>query len=260
MNPFETLLLARNPEGIATLTLDRPEKHHAMSARMIAELTEAAKELAADPNVRAVVLAASGPSFCAGADLAWMRAQAAADRAGKIAEASRLSAMLAALDALPKPLIARVQGNVYGGGLGLLAVSDIAVGAEGIRLALTETRLGLIPATIGPFLFRRMGQGMVRQVFFAGNGFGTDFALRAGLLHEACPADELDARIARLTDAVLKTAPGAVAAAKALCHTLGGDPAADLRASIEALADRWESAEAQQRIAAFLGRQPQAPV
>ena len=250
---LETIRVAADADGIATVTLDRPDKHHAMNARMIAELTEAAASLAADATVRAVVLAASGPSFCAGGELEWMRAQQAADRAGKIAEAGRLSAMLAALDAMPKPLIARVQGNVYGGGLGLVAVSDLAVAADGIKFALTETRLGLIPATIGPFVVRRMGAGMARQVFFSGISFGPDLALRSGLLHEVCAPDALDARVRRLTDAVLKTAPGAVAAAKALCLGLGGDPATDIRISIEALADRWESDEAQERIRAFLG-------
>jgi methylglutaconyl-CoA hydratase len=209
MSGFETIRVEIGDDGIARLTLNRPEKHHAMNAAMIAELTDAAALLGADRGVRAVVLAATGPSFCAGGDLDWMRAQAAADRAGKIAEASRLSAMLSALDALPKPLIARVQGNVYGGGVGLVAVADVAIAAEGIRLALTETRLGLIPATIGPFVVRRMGQGMARQVYFTGAAFGTDFALRAGLLHEVGPVDELDDRIRRQTDAVLKASASA---------------------------------------------------
>lgn len=254
-----TIRVATDADGIATVTLNRPDKHHAMNAAMIAELTEAAAALGADARVRAVVLAATGPSFCAGGDLDWMRAQAAADRAHKIAEAGRLSAMLAALDALPKPLIARVQGNVYGGGVGLVAVSDLAIAAEGIRLALTETRLGLIPAIIGPFVVRRMGVGMARQVFFSGNAFGTDFALRAGLLHEVAPAAELDARVRRQAEAVLMTAPGAVAAAKALCFGLGADRDEDIRRSIAALADRWESEEAQARIGAFLGDDPPAP-
>lgn len=250
----ETIRIAVDPDGIATVTLNRPDKHHAMNARMIAELTEAAATLGGDAGVRAVVLAATGPSFCAGGDLEWMRAQAATDRAGKIAEATRLSAMLAALNALPKPLIACVQGNAYGGGLGLIAVSDVAIAAEGVRLALTETRLGLIPATIGPFIVARMGQGFARQVFFSGASFGTDFALRAGLLHEVCPADRLDERVRRHTDAVLGTAPGAVSAAKALCLALGDDGRASIDRSIAALADRWESEEAQDRIGAFLAR------
>jgi methylglutaconyl-CoA hydratase len=253
MSRFETILIETDVDGIATLTLNRPDKHHAMNARMIAELTEAAATLGADAGVRAVVLTAAGPSFCAGGDLEWMRAQAAADRAGKMAEAGRLSAMLAALNALPKPLIARVQGNVYGGGVGLVSVSDIAIGAEGIKLALTETRLGLIPATIGPFVVRRLGQGMARQVFFSGTAFGPEFALRAGLLHEVCPADALDQRVRRQSEAVLKTAPGAVAAAKALCLRLGEDEETDISTSIAALADCWESDEAQERIRAFLG-------
>ena len=180
--------------------------------------------------------------------------QQAADRAGKIAEARRLSAMLAALNALPKPLIARVQGNVYGGGVGLLAVSDIAIGAEGIRLALTETRLGLIPATIGPFVVRRMGEGMARQVFFSGNAFGTDFALRAGLLHEVCPAGA-PRRAGAPADR-----GGAEDRARRRRRCQGALPRARQRrgrptseVSIAALADRWESDEAQERIRAFLG-------
>lgn len=249
-----TIRVETDGDGIATVTLNRPDKHHAMNAAMIAELTEATAVLGGDPAVRAVVLAATGPSFCAGGDLEWMQAQAAADRAGKMAEAGRLSAMLAALNALPKPLIARVQGNAFGGGIGLLAVADIVIAAEGVKLALTETRLGLIPATIGPFVVARMGRGFARQVFFSGNAISLDLALRSGLVHETCPADALDARVKRQTEAVLKTAPGAVAAAKALCLGLGsGAEAADIATSIAALADCWESDEAQQRIRAFLG-------
>lgn len=251
---MRTILIQRDAQGIATLTLNRPDKHHAMDARMIGELTEAAALLGEDADVRAVVLASTGPTFCAGGDLEWMRAQQAADRAGKMAEAGRLSAMLAALNALPKPLIARVQGHAYGGGLGLIAVSDIAIAATGVRLALTETRLGLIPATIGPFVVARMGQGMARQVFFTGQAFGTDFALRAGLIHDACPPEALEERLAAVAAAVLKTAPGAVARAKALCLRLGRDQADDIAASITALADCWESPEAQDRIRAFLGQ------
>jgi methylglutaconyl-CoA hydratase len=248
-----TITVETDARGVARLTLSRPAKHNVLSGEMCDELAAAAARLGADPAVRVVVLTGAGASFCAGGDLEWMRAQAAADRPGKIAEAGRLSAMLAALNALPKPVIARVQGHVYGGGVGLLAVSDVAIAAEGVRFALTETRLGLIPATIGPFMVRRMGQGFARQVFFSGAAFGADFALRAGLLHEACPAGELDARVRKQAEAVLKTAPGAVAAAKALCLRLGEDEAGEIRASIAALADRWESDEAQERIRAFLG-------
>ena len=140
-------------------------------------------------------------------------------------------------------------------GFGLVAVSDIAIGADTIKLALTETRLGLIPATIGPFVVRRMGQGLARQVFFSGTSFGADFALRAGLLHQVCPADRLDEQVRRQTEAVLKTAPGAVAAAKALCLSIGTDETRDIESSIAALADRWETDEAQDRIRAFLGQE-----
>lgn len=247
------LRIETDADGIATITLNRPDKHHALDAAMISALTAAAVTLGTDPAVRAVVLAATGPSFCAGGDLAWMRAQATADSASRLAEAGRLAAMFEALDRLPKPLLARVQGNVYGGGIGLLAVADIAIAAEGSIFALTETRLGLVPATIGPFVVARMGRGMARQVFFTGAPFGTDFALRSGLVHEICPADRLDERIRRQTDAILATAPGAVATAKALCRDLGRDHPTDTRRAVAALAACWADPETQARIRAFLG-------
>ncbi len=249
---YNTIEVIVDTRGIATLTLARPKKHNAMNGQMMAEITAATQALGADDKVRAVILAAQGKSFCAGADLNWMRAQAAQDRAGKITEARLLANMLAGLNALPKPLIGRVEGNAYGGGIGMMAVCDIVVAVKGARFALTETKLGLIPATIGPFVLRRLSETYARQVFFTAKSFDTDLALRAGLVSSVCAADEMDAAIEAEIKPILKTAPGAVAQAKALLQQMQGrDVENDIELTVNALADRWETDEAQQRIAAF---------
>ena len=251
--PYNTIKLATDTRGIATLTLARPEKHNAMSSEMMAEITDAANALAADNSVRAVVLTALGKSFCAGADLNWMRAQVSQDRAGKIAEARVLANMLATLNTLPKPLIGRVEGNAYGGGIGMMAVCDIVIAIEGLRFALTETKLGLIPATIGPFVLRRIGETYARQVFFTAKSFGTELAMRAGLVSSVCAVGAMDAAIEAEIKPILQTAPGAVAEAKKLLQQMQGrDVQMDVDITVNALADRWETDEAQQRIAAFL--------
>ncbi len=249
---YNTIQLTTDVRGIATLTLARPEKHNAMNSQMMAEITAATQALATDDKVRAVILAAQGKSFCAGADLNWMRAQAAQDRAEKITEARLLANMLAGLNALPKPLIGRVEGNAYGGGIGMMAVCDIVVAVKATRFALTETKLGLIPATIGPFVLRRLSETYARQVFFTAKPFDTDLALRAGLVSSVCAADEMDAAIEAEIKPILQTAPGAVAQAKQLLQQMQGrDVENDIDLTINALADRWETTEAQQRIAAF---------
>jgi methylglutaconyl-CoA hydratase len=251
--PYSTINVVTDARGIATLTLARPEKHNAMNHEMMVEITDAAKVLGADETVRVVVLAALGKSFCAGGDLNWMRAQAEQDRSGKIAEARVLANMLATLNALPKPLIGRVEGNAYGGGIGMMAVCDIVVAVDCLRFALTETKLGLIPATIGPFVLRRMSETYARQVFFTAKSFGTELALRAGLVSSVCAVDEMDAVIEAEIKPILQTAPGAVAEAKALLQQMQGrDVEHDIELTVNALADRWETKEAQLRIAAFL--------
>ncbi|WP_319518544.1 enoyl-CoA hydratase-related protein [uncultured Martelella sp.] len=249
---FETISLSIDARQVATVMLARPDKHNAMNATMISELAEAASCLADNVDVRAVVLAAEGKTFCAGADLNWMRAQRDKDRAGKIAEALTLARMLKLWNDLPKPVIARVQGGAYGGGLGLIAVSDIVVAEESARFALTETRLGLIPATIGPFVVRKFGEAFARQVFFSARPFGADFMHRAGAVARVCEAGEINTAVEEELEACLRCAPGAVAAAKALCLSVSGmDPAAAMTFSAEALADRWETQEAQAGIATF---------
>jgi len=253
---LETIRVEEDVRGIATVTLARPDKHNAMNAQMIAELNGAAHVLGADDSVRAIILAADGPTFCAGGDLGWMREQAEKDRAGKMAEARALAAMLGAWNALPKPLIGKVQGAAYGGGIGMIAVCDIAIAVREAKFGLTETRLGIIPATIGPFVVRKLGEAFARQVFFNAKPFGTDFALRSGLIAHTATHDGLDAAVEAEAAAFLECAPGAVADAKALARRLGGpDPAEMAEMTANALADRWETEEAQTGIAAFFAKE-----
>jgi methylglutaconyl-CoA hydratase len=255
----ETVRVTRDGRGVATLWLARAEKHNALSAEMIGEITAAAGALGADPAVRVVVLAAEGASFCAGGDLGWMKAQMAAD-AGTRAEGARsLAGMLRALNELPKPLVGRVQGNAFGGGVGMVSVCDVAVGVDTITMGLTETRLGLIPATIGPYVVARMGEAMARRVFFSARLFGAEEAVRLGLLARAVPEAALDAAVEAEVAPYLSCAPGAVAEAKALVRTLG--PRIDdavIDRTVAALVRVWEGAEAPEGIAAFFDKRPPA--
>jgi methylglutaconyl-CoA hydratase len=256
MMAFETISAVIDARGVATVTLNRPDKHNAMSAQMIAELSQAASALRADDGVRAVVLTGAGKTFCAGADLGWMSQQAAKSRAGKIAEATALAEMLYLWNGMPKPVIGRVQGSAYGGGIGLIAICDLAFAVEGARFALTETRLGLIPATIGPFVVRKLGEGFARQIFFTGNSFDTEFGMRTGFLTGVFTAVDLDRAVEAELAAILQCAPGAIADAKALCLRLGGPDVSEVvEDTIHALADRWETEEAQAGIDAFFAKE-----
>jgi len=252
---METIRIERDARGVATLWLAREEKRNALSARMIAELTEAAATLGADDAVRAVILAAEGDTFCAGGDLRWMQDQMEADAETRFTEARKLAQMLRALNEMPKPLIGRVHGNAFGGGIGMISVCDVAIGAPSARFALTETKLGLIPATIGPYVIARMGEARARRVFMSGRVFGADEAVALGLLAES--AEALDAAVEAQVAPYLVCAPGAVAAAKALARRLG-PPIDDavIDATIRALVETWEGAEAQAGIAAFFDRRP----
>ncbi|CAD7029677.1 enoyl-CoA hydratase [Pseudorhizobium endolithicum] len=257
MRTYETLTLSVDERGVATLTLHRPEKHNAMNAAMITELAQAAASLAANDAVRAVILAAAGPTFCAGGDLGWMRDQTARDRQGKLEGARGLALMLKALDDLPKLLIGRIQGNAFGGGIGLMSVCDIAVATEDAQFALTEPRLGLIPATIGPYVVRRIGEGHARRLLLNSRRFSAATARDIGLASVIVAPADLDAAVGDEIAAVLDCAPGAVAATKDLVRALArGKADDDIRFSVEALADRWESAEGRQGIEAFLERRP----
>ena len=252
---FETITLETDDRGVATLTLAREDKHNAMSAQMIAELTAAAKALAADTSVRVVVLTGAGQSFCAGGDLAWMKAQIAADGETRYREARKLAEMLYAMNTLPQPLIGAIQGNAFGGGLGLISICDVAIGVSGLKLGFTEARLGLIPATISPYCLARMGEAMARRVFMSARLFGADEAVTLGLLARAVPADALAGAVAAETEPYLACAPSAVAASKKLTRYMGL-PITDevMDHTIRALVAQWETDEAAEGIDAFFSK------
>ena len=257
MTAYPTLMITRDARGVAYVSLNAPDKRNALSSTMIADLMALAGDLGHDPGVRVVVLSGQGPTFCAGGDLCWMQAQIAADRAARIAEATKLAQMLRALNEMPKPLIGRIQGGAYGGGVGLTAVCDVAIASATARFGLTETRLGLIPATISPYVIARMGEGAARQVFMSARLFDADEACRFGLIARCLPEEELSTAIEAEVIHYLSTAPGAVARAKALVRSLG--PRIDdavIAQTISALADAWETDEARQGIHAFLSKTP----
>lgn len=257
MSDFETIRLSCDTDGVAVLQLNRPEKHNALNAEMIAELRQAAAAIAEDARIRAVVLGGVGKSFCAGGDLTWMQAQAEKDRAGKIRESSELALMLRELDTLPKPVIGAVGGNAFGGGIGMMAVCDIVVAVGGAKFALTETKLGLIPATIGPYVVRRLGEGKARTVFMGGRVFDAEAGAKLGLIDEVTSPDDLAMTVRDYAENFLNCAPGAVADAKALCLDLARNQHDDTIAyTAGKLADRWETEEAQEGIAAFFAKKP----
>jgi methylglutaconyl-CoA hydratase len=254
---FETISISTDDRGVATLTLARPDRHNALSGRMIAELTDAAARLGSDPAVRVVVLTGEGESFCAGADLAWMKEQVSSTREQRIAEARRLALMLKSLRELPRPLIARVNGQAYGGGVGLVSVCDVAIAAAGARFGLTETRLGLIPATISPYVVARIGAANALRYFTSARIFDAEEARAAGLVNIVAAAAALDEAVEAEVAPYFATAPGAVAAAKALVHAVA-PPIDDrlIEMTLSRLADTWETAEAAEGIAAFFERRP----
>ncbi len=241
--------------GIAHVTLDRPERHNAFDEPLIAAITMAFRTLGLDPGVRAVLLTGNGKSFCAGADIDWMRRAGGWTEAENRDDAMKLSDMLDAIDACPRPVIARVQGNVAGGGVGVVACADMAVAIDGAAFRLSEVRLGLTPATISPYVIGRIGAGAARRWFLTAESFGADAAKAMGLVAEtaASPA-AADAVIEGWISHIVAAAPGAVADAKALVREVAGRPVSDdLRAlTARRIAARRGSAEGREGLAAFL--------
>ncbi|OOY06245.1 crotonase/enoyl-CoA hydratase family protein [Thioclava sp. F28-4] len=249
---FETIKTETDARGIARLTLARSEKHNALSEQMMEEITAAIGQLGSDDAVRVVILAAEGRSFCAGGDLKWMQSQIAAGAKERAAAARKLAGMLQALNTCPKPVIGAVQGNAFGGGIGMMSVCDVAIGVEGAKFGLTETRLGLTPATISPYVVARMGEARARRVFMSSRIFEAAEARDLGLLAKVVLPEVLERAVMAEAEPYLACAPGAVGEAKALVRALG--PRIDesvIDMTIEALVTRWESAESDEGITAF---------
>lgn len=250
----DDLLIATDDRGIATITLNRPATSNAFDERLIAALSDSLSRLGVDANVRAVILAGAGANFCAGADLNWMKRAATFSRAENEADARRLGAMFHALDTLPRPTIALVQGAAYAGGIGLAAACDIAIAANNASFCISETRLGLIPAVISPYVLAAIGARAARRYFLTAERFDAAEALRIGLVHAVVPAAELQAAGALIAAAIGENAPGAVAAAKRLIADIAGRPRDEVLVTETAwrIAEARAGAEGREGVAAFL--------
>jgi methylglutaconyl-CoA hydratase len=244
----------------AWLTLNRPEVHNAFDDVLIAELTVALEQVEADPAIRAVVLTGDGRSFSAGADLHWMRGMAAASEAENRADSLRLARLMRTLQFLAKPTVARVNGATYGGGVGLVACCDIAIGADEAKFSLSEVKLGLVPAVISPYVIAAIGLRQARRLFVTGEVFDAASAVRMGLLHAAVPSSELDQAIDQQLQLLAKAGPLAQREAKQLALRIGGtDPAQAERldiANAELIARLRVSEEGQHGLTAFLDKRP----
>ncbi len=248
--------LRRKDEGpVATVTLARPESHNSLNAALIEELTRCFEELAGKDSVRAVVLAGEGQSFCAGADIGYMRDTAGFSYEENIDDARRLATMFRTIDECPKPVVARVGGAAIGGGAGLVAASDFAVAAEGTHFAFSEVRLGIAPATIAPFVVRKIGYSHARALFLTGERFGAGRAWEIGLVHEVTRAEDLDAATAQVVTRLLQGGPLAQAAVKELLRQVEAtEPMEALGLMTNRIAELRIGEEAQEGLGAFLER------
>jgi methylglutaconyl-CoA hydratase len=243
--------------GVARVALNRPDKRNALDSGSIAALGAALEHCAGDPKVRVLQLTGAGGVFCAGADLAEMQAQARATEAENVAHAEKLARVLALLDSFPKPTLARVNGDGYGGALGLIAACDIVVVDERAKFAFTEVRLGIIPAVVSPFVLAKISESSARRYFLTAESLNAPALREIGLAHEVVPAALLDATCARLIDAILKGAPGAQAAAKQLVRDAQQAAARRGATGMEMatrLARLRVQAEAQEGFAAFFDK------
>ncbi|WP_029527518.1 enoyl-CoA hydratase/isomerase family protein [Polaromonas glacialis] len=240
--------------AVLTLTLSRPDIRNAFNDEVIAEITAAFQDAASRAEVRAVVLAAIGPAFCAGADLNWMRRMADYTRDENLLDASALAEMLRVMYECPKPTIARIQGDVYAGGMGLVAACDMAVSVDTASFCLSEVRLGLIPATISPYVIRAMGARAAHRYFLTAERFDAKEAHRIGFVHEVVSADALDAKVAELTNALSSASPNAVRSCKTLVQEVAGrDIEAPLIGrTVEGIADIRTSSEGREGVQSFL--------
>lgn len=253
-------LLLSFHQGVATVTLNRPEVRNAFNDEVIVELTAAFLALSDRDDVRAVVLAANGSAFCAGADLNWMKRMATYTRDENLADGRGLARMLEVIYTCPKPTVARIQGDVYAGGMGLVAACDMAVAAEGAHFCLSEVKIGLIPATISPYVIRAMGSRAAHRWFLTAERFSAAQAHGMGLVHEVVPVDQLDAQVQAITGALVAAGPDAMRACKRLLHEVGGREITPglIDRTVEGIADIRASQEGREGIRAFLEKRKPA--
>jgi len=246
-------ILTERDGPILRITLNRPEIRNAFDEEVIASLTTIASAAAQDQQLRAVVLAGSGKAFCAGADVAWMAKAVAYTHQENLSDAEDLARMLERLDALPVPVIARIQGAALGGGVGLAAVCDIAIAADDAVFALSEVKLGILPAVVAPYVLRKIGVSAARELFLSGRRFGAARAKEIGLVHEVVPAAELDATVASRVSEILHAGPRGLAMAKALIREItGAHPKDVIGLTTNTIAAQRVSEEGQEGLRAFL--------
>jgi methylglutaconyl-CoA hydratase len=244
---------------VARVTLARPEVRNAFDEILIDSLTAAFLSFGDDREARVVILKGEGPTFCAGADIEWMRRAGSWSKAENEADAERMARMLRAIDECPKPVVALVQGAAIGGGVGLVAASDVAIAADDAVFSLAEVKLGLLPSVISPFVLRAIGARQARRDFLTGERFGAAEARRIGLVHEVAPAGELAEACDSLIASLLTSAPEAVGVAKRLiAHVAGMTPDDAMPVTVRTIADRRASAEAKEGLTAFLEKRPPA--
>lgn len=253
MDNYETLDIAV-ADKVAIITLNRPQLRNAFNETAIADLTMAFDEAGQDADVRAIVLAANGPAFCAGADLNWMKKMAGYSQLENEADAMRLADMLRTIYFSPKPVVAKVQGDCYAGGMGLVAACDIVVASDAANFCLSEVKLGLIPATISPYVIKAMGDQASRRYFLTAERFDAREAHRLGLAHEVVPAEQLDAKVAEIVKALVNNSPNAVREAKKLVRDVAGLPVDDVLLADTAgrIANIRASNEGREGVASFL--------
>lgn len=250
---FSTLNIAIE-DKVATVALSRPDKRNAFNDEVIAELDRAFTELGREDEVRAIVLAAEGKAFCAGADLSWMRAMADYSREENLADADKLAQMLKVIYDCPKPTIAAIQGDVYAGGVGLIAVCDVAIAVESANFCLSEVRLGLVPATISPYVIRAIGARASHRYFLTAEVFDAAEAYRIGLIHECVSSDELNDTVAKICKKWRNNSPNAVKECKELLHNVAGHEidAMLIDKTVAGIADIRASDEGKEGVQSFL--------
>ncbi len=254
-----SLLKVDHADAVCTVTLNRPDLHNAFNAQLIAELTETFVALNSNDDIRVIVLTGAGKSFSAGADLNWMRAMVDASEAENREDSIRLAAMFRAINDVNKPVIARVNGHAFGGGVGMLACADMVIAIEGAKFGLTEVKLGLIPATIAPLVQAKIGQSQMRRYAVSGEVFSAQQARYIGLVHEVVDSDELDSAVQKHIELFKQAGPVAAAQCKQLVQTVAGftnQSSADQDAvTAEWIARLRVSEEGQQGLRAFLDKQ-----
>jgi methylglutaconyl-CoA hydratase len=246
-------ILTQRDGPVLRVTLNRPEVRNAFDEEVVAGLDTLATNAAADRQLRALVLGGSGKAFCAGADVAWMAKSIAYSQRENLSDAEDLARMLERLDTLPFPVIGRIHGAALGGGVGLAAICDIAIAAEDAVFALSEVKLGILPAVVAPYVIRKIGISAARELFLTGSRFGAVQAKQIGLVHEIVPAAELDAAVTRRLAEVMTAGPRAIATAKALIREIAAAHPNDvIGLTTNTIAAQRVSEEGQEGLRAFL--------